>query len=43
MIENPKSAWDTNVTSNEKVPKIMRDTNITIQWKRMLRVREMLM
>ena len=27
MIENPKSARDTNVTSNEKVPKITRDTN----------------
>ena len=43
MKENPKSARDTNVTSNEKVPKITRDTNITIQWKRMLKVREMLM
>ena len=31
MIENPKSARDTNVTSNEKDPKITRDTNITIQ------------
>ena len=31
MKENPKSAHDTNVTSNEKVPKITRDTNITIQ------------
>ena len=31
MIENPKSARDTNVTSNEKVPKITRDTDITIQ------------
>ena len=43
MKENPKSARDTNVTSNEKVPKITRDTNITIQWKRMLKVCEMLM
>ena len=31
MIENPKSARDTNVTLNEKVPKITRDTNIIIQ------------
>ena len=31
MKENPKSARDTNIISNEKVPKITRDTNITIQ------------
>ena len=41
MIENPKSAWDTNVTLLSKEnPESARDSNVTVHWKRILKVCE---
>ena len=51
MKENPKSAWDTNLTIQRKLPTYQSierknlsvpDANLMIEWKRMLKVWEIL-
>ena len=44
MKESPKSALDTNIKIERKgFLKIARNTNVTIQWKWILKVREVQM